>query len=285
MSPSGDSVGWDPSTSTPRRRGNPTFRRERPSAASPSPRRASSPAPSSPGTSLGRTSNFSTPRKSAPAEQSTPPSTLRRTKVLGPPARATGSDWSAGRTGSPHTRLCFWNRWLRREGHSSGRRSPRRRRRWRPRPPRLRMRERRPRPARVGNLALDLEARSRKRCYNERVHNNGDNHSGGFLLASSPSVGSLYVLRSSVLKPLPSLLNLYSCAADCLFTLSMRAYLRESGAVRGKAGQEMNPRKLKISRGARGIARVRRFARAKRGAESHQKQLKWIEGRVRRLAG
>ena len=118
-----------------------------------------------------------------------------------------------------------------------------------------------------------------------RVHNNGDNHSGGFLLASSPSVGSLYVLRSSVLKPSPSLLNLYSCATDCLFTLSMRAYLQESGAVRGKAGQEMNPRKLKISRGARGIARVRRFARAKRGAESHQKQLKWIEGRVRRLAG
>ena len=90
MSPSGDSVGWDPSTSTPRRRGTPTFRRERPSAASPSPRRASSPAPSSPGTSHGGTSNFSTPRKSAPAEQSTPPSTLRRTKVLGPAGQGDG---------------------------------------------------------------------------------------------------------------------------------------------------------------------------------------------------
>jgi len=94
MSTSGDSVGgWDPSASTPRRRGTPTFRRERPSAASPSPRRASSPgAPSSPGVTLGRTSNFDSPRKSAPVftEQTTPSSPLSRTKVLGPAGKGDG---------------------------------------------------------------------------------------------------------------------------------------------------------------------------------------------------
>ena len=88
MSTSGDSVGgWDPSASTPRRRGTPTFRRERPSAASPSPRRASSP-----GVTLGRTSNFDSPRKSAPVftEQTTPSSPLSRTKVLGPAGKGDG---------------------------------------------------------------------------------------------------------------------------------------------------------------------------------------------------
>ena len=236
MSPSGDSVGWEPSTSTPRRRGTPTFRRERPSARRPAPAGILARPVVSWHVSGGRATS------ARPASRCPLSSRRRR-----PP---TADQGKAPRPGDGE-RLERWeNRFASYKTMFLEPMAEARRAQLRRRPPRRRrggggcgcqprMRERRPRPASVGNLALDLAARSRKRCYNERIHTTGDYHSGGFLLASSPSVGSLYVLRSSVLKPLPSLLNLSSCATDCLFTLSMRAYLRESGRWgEGRSGNE-----------------------------------------------